>query len=357
MHQGATREGTGRFQSRHAGRFARDFYRAGPLGLSLSSVGIGTYLGDDTEADDVAYVEAVREALGSGVNVVDTAINYRCQRSERAIGRALQAAFLAGAVSRDELFVCTKGGYIPLDGYPPSTPEGYQGYLRREFYARSAMEPKDVVAGGHCLSPTFLYECLTRSRANLALETIDVYYVHNPEQQLGVVSYAELLERLRAAFACLESCVERGEIRMYGCATWQGLRVAPGTRGHLSLTDLVGAARDVAGEDHHFRVVQLPINLAMTEAVREPTQPLPGGQLVSVLEAAGELGLTVAASATLMQAQLATNLPAQVRALFPTLKTDAQRAIAFVRSLPGITTALVGMKQSAHVRENLEAGK
>jgi aryl-alcohol dehydrogenase-like predicted oxidoreductase len=353
----ATADGTSRFRTRHAARFARDFYRTGPLGLALSSIGVGTYLGDDTDADDVAYADAVRHAIASGVNVIDTAINYRCQRSERAVGRALHGALLAGEASRDEIVVCTKGGYVPLDEYPPATPEGYQGYLRREFYARSVMTPKDVVSGGHCLAPGFLRDCLARSRANLGLNAVDVYYVHNPEQQLAAVSYDELLDRLRVAFACLEECVERGEIGVYGCATWQGLRVPPGARGHVTLADLVQVAREIAGEAHHFRMVQLPINLAMPEAVRSPTQPLPDGKVVPVLEAARALGLSVMASATLMQSQLTANLPAPVRELFPSLATDAQRAVAFVRSLPGVTTALVGMKQKGHVEENLGAAR
>ena len=353
----ATAPGTARYRERHARRFARDFFRAGLSGLSLSSIGIGTYLGEDSDADDIAYADAVRRAVASGVNVVDTAINYRCQRSERAIGRALHGAFIGGEVSRDEIVVCTKGGYIPLDGYPPSSPEGYQGYLRREFYARNVMRPQDVVSGGHCLTPDFLGECVARSRANLGLDAIDVYYLHNPEQQLAAVSYDELLDRLRAAFQCLEECVERGDVGVYGCATWQGLRVEPGARGHLSLADLVQLAREVAGESHHFKVVQLPINLAMPEAVRVPTQRLPSGAVVPVLEAARELGLSVVASASLMQSQLAANLPDPVREIFPSLTTDAQRAIAFVRSLPGVTTALVGMKKVVHVDENLGAAR
>ncbi len=353
----ATPDGTARYRARQAERFARDFYRAGPLALTLSSIGIGTYLGDDTDDTDDAYAEAVRFAVGSGVNVVDSAINYRCQRSERAIGRALQGVLLAGDVRRDEVVVCTKGGYVPLDEYPPATPEGYQGYLRREFYARNVMTAKDVVSGGHCLTPGFLQDCLARSRANLGLDVVDIYYVHNPEQQLAAVSYDELLDRLRAAFESLEESVERGEIGAYGCATWQGLRVEPGARGHIALADLVRLASEIAGDAHHFRMLQLPINLAMPEAVRLPTQPLLGGKVVTILEAARELGLSVAASATLMQSQLTANLPPAVRDLFPALATDAQRAVAFVRSLPGVTTALVGMKQVAHVEENLGAGR
>ena len=353
----ATPDGTARYGARFAERFARDFYRAGPLRLTLSSIGIGTYLGDDSDEVDAAYVDAVRFAVASGVNVIDSAINYRCQRSERAIGRGLHAALLAGDASRDEVVVCTKGGYVPLDEYPPATAEGYQGYLRREFYARNVMAPKDVVSGGHCLTPAFLSECLARSRANLGLDAVDVYYVHNPEQQLAAVSYDELLTRLRAAFESLEERVERGEIGVYGCATWQGLRVEPGARGHIALADLVRLAREIAGDAHHFGMIQLPINLAMPEAVRLPTQLLPDGKVVTVLDAARELGLGVAASATLMQSQLAANLPPAVRELFPTFATDAQRAVAFVRSLPRLTTALVGMKRQAHVEENLGAAR
>ena len=221
----ATPDGTKRYRGRHAAQLSRDFFRPGPLGNSLASIGIGTYLGDDTEADDVAYIDALRRAIASGINVIDTAINYRCQRSERAVGRALSGSFVSGEAARDELVICTKGGYIPLDDYPPSTPEGYQGYLRREFYARNVMAPKDVVSGGHCLAPEFLRDSLLRSRTNLGVASIDVYYVHNPEQQLAAVTYDELLDRLRSVFTLLEECVERREIGVYGCATWQSLRV------------------------------------------------------------------------------------------------------------------------------------
>jgi len=60
----------------------------------VPSVGVGTYLDDPTDTDDVDR-EAVGRALESGVNVVDTAINYRCQRSERAVGAAASGAVFA----------------------------------------------------------------------------------------------------------------------------------------------------------------------------------------------------------------------------------------------------------------------
>jgi aryl-alcohol dehydrogenase-like predicted oxidoreductase len=156
---------------------------------------------------------------------------------------------------------------------------------------------------------------------------------------------------MRDAFSTLERHVSRGAIDGYGCATWNGLRVSPESRNHLSLEELVGIAREIAGDDHHFRVVQLPINLAMTEAVRLPTQCV-GKSRVPLLEAAGHLGISVVGSATLMQSQLARALPQQVHSAFPGFESDARRAIAFSQSLP-VVAALVGMKTLAHLEENL----
>ena len=352
----ATAAGTARYAARHAQRFAADFYR--PLGadLAVGSIGMGSYLGECDDADDERYAAAARASLGGGANLLDTAINYRCQRSERALGAALGALLAAGTVERDEVVVCSKAGYVPLEGAAPASRAEYLEYVQREYYARGVMTAADVVAGGHCITPRYVADQLARSRANLGVETIDVYYVHNPEQQLDALTRDQFRDVLRAAFALLEERAARGEIGVYGCATWGGLRVPPGAPGHLSLAELVQLAREAAGGGaHHFGVVQLPLNLAMTEAVRERTQRLPGSREVTLLEAAAELGVAVVASASLMQSQLTRGLPSQLRDAFPELATDAQRALAFVRGLP-ITATLVGMRSEAHVVENLAAG-
>jgi aryl-alcohol dehydrogenase-like predicted oxidoreductase len=358
----ATGEGTRAYHARFAERFSPDFVRQLDGDLLVSSLGLGTYLGECDDAEDARYAAAVREAVSRGVNLVDTAINYRCQRSERAVGAAIHDLLAAGTVRREELVVCTKGGYLPLDASPPATRAEYHAYLEREFFAAGVMMPEEVVAGGHCLSPSYLAHQITASQANLGLATLDVYYLHNPEQQLAAVEPARFRDLIRDAFALLEERVAAGDVGRYGCATWNGLRVAPGTRGHVSLAELVEIAREVGGDGHHFRVVQLPINLAMSEAVRQPTQLLDAGhgkakraRAVPLLEAAYELGIAVVASAPLMQAQLTRGLPEALQAAFPGLATDAQRAIAFVRTLPGVCAALVGMKSAAHLEENLAA--
>ncbi|HEY2374840.1 MAG TPA: aldo/keto reductase [Gemmatimonadaceae bacterium] len=343
------------YAAQFAERYAAQFYRPAAGGEFVSSVGIGTYLGECTEADDATYTNAIATAIVSGVNLIDTAINYRCQRSERAVGVAIGRVLQQG-IAREAIVVCTKGGFLPLADRPPESREEYRDYLKREFFSTGVLTPDDLVAGGHSIAPAFVRYSIDRSRKNLGIQSIDLYYLHNPEQQLAAVSPASLRERLRAAFMVLEDAVTRGEIRAYGCATWQALRVAPGSKSHLSLQDLQMIAREVAGEGNHFRAVQLPVNLAMPEAFREATQEIGNKRtLVPALEAARELGLTAVASASLMQAQLTKDLPPSIRELFPGQKTDAQRAIAFVRSLPGVTTALVGTRSLQHLAENLES--
>lgn len=350
----ATEEGTERYRLRYARRHAEDFYR--PLGdvLSVSSIGVGTYLGDCDDKTDAAYAAAAQLAVRSGINFLDSAINYRCQRSERAVGAALRGLLSSGAAKRDEIVVCSKAGYIPLDGTPPATRRDYDALLKAQYFDPGVITPGQVVAGGHCIAPRYLADQVQRSRRNLGTSTIDIYYLHNPEQQLDSLSRDAFVTAVTAAFTQLEREVANGNIGCYGCATWNGFRAKPGDRSHLPLAELVKIAEEVGGADHHFRVVQLPISLAMPEAVRVPTQPV-GNALLPLLHAASELGVAVIASAPLMQGQLTHGLPAKLAEAFPDLTTDAQRAVAFVRSLPRVTSALVGMKEPAHLREQLEA--
>ena len=348
---------TSRYRDRFFERFAPDHFRILAGGLHASSIGAGTYLGDCDDADDDRYARTIREAVRSGINVIDSAINYRCQRSEQAVGVALREAMADDGLARDEVIVCTKGGYLPLDGTPPGSRAEYKAYVQREFIDPGIIAPGELVVDGHCIAPAYLDHQIDRSRENLGVTTIDLYYLHNPEQQLDVVTPAEFQLRIRRAFETLEQRVANGDIGSYGCATWQGFRVDPSVRGYLSLSDLVDQARAVAGDAHHFTTVQLPVNLGMTEAIRSPTQCLPGGRWTSLVEAAAELGVSVVASATLLQSKLAAGLPQQVRDAFPEYTTDAARAIAFVRGVPGVSTALVGMKSGRHLQENLEAAR
>jgi len=344
----ATPTRTSAFAERHAGIE----FRRTTFDLSVSTIGIGTYLGESTDADDEAYAKSVKRAIERGINLVDTALNYRSQRSERAVGTAIQQAIALGIADRAELVICSKAGYIPLETTPPASRAEYREYVQSRFLDTQILSPSEIVGGGHSLAPRFLKYCIAASRQNLGLRTIDVYYLHNPGQQLSSVPIDELRDRLRAAFSTMEEAASRGDIGVYGIATWDEFRVAPGSPGYLSVEDLVHLAKDVAGDAHRLRAVQMPVNLAMPEAVRGATQFL-AGRLVPALTAVSELGLTAIGSASLMQSRLASGLPDALRDAFPHCTSDAQRAISFARSLPGLTSALVGMKTVEHVDENV----
>jgi aryl-alcohol dehydrogenase-like predicted oxidoreductase len=323
----------------------------------MSSIGIGTYLGGDDDETDRSYAAAIVRAVELGANVIDTAINYRFQRSERAIGAAIERLFGAGEIKRDELIVATKGGFIPFESHAPSGQTEMQTYFEENFLKPGILLPEDLVAGCHSMKPRYIQNQLDRSLENLGLEGVDIYYLHNPETQLSEIPRQEFHKRMLKAFEVLEQNVASGKIRMYGTATWNGYRVASDGKDYLSLSEMVELARTVAGEKHHFKVVQLPLNLAMPEAFGFWNQRVSGKQMSS-LQAAADLGITVMASASMLQAQLAKSLPPQISTgLGENLSSDAQRAIQFTRSTPGITVALVGMGRNSHVEENLQLAR
>jgi aryl-alcohol dehydrogenase-like predicted oxidoreductase len=344
----ATPDGTARYRERFREGAAADHFRK-QQGLWFSSIGAGTYLGDADDETDVRYAEAVARAVELGANVIDTAANYRFQRSERAIGAALRELNERG-FARDELIICTKGGYLPFDGEPP---RDVRQYIEETFVKTGIVSFADIAGGSHCMTPKYLESQLNQSLRNMNLSCLDVYYVHNPESQLASVSPAQFWLRLREAFEFLEQSVSAGRIRNYGVATWQGFRDEPDGGGYHSLERMVNIAKEVGGADHHFRFIQLPFNLAMPEALFFQNQKLLD-EYVSTLEAAAKLGLTAIASGSLLQGQVARGLPEAIRDPLGSLATDAQTGIQFVRSAPGITTALVGMSQQGHVEENLQ---
>lgn len=348
----ATEEGTAAFAAAAIKRdMASEHFREAE-GLKLSTIGFGTYLGDNDDATDEAYRKAIVEAVSIGCNVVDSASNYRCQRSERAIGAALVDLAAVG-VGREQIVVATKGGYIPFDDEPPADPGAY---VRKRFVDRSVFTLEDIAGGSHVLTPSFLRDQLEQSLENLGVDSIDIYYVHNPEAQLQSVDGETFETRLRAAFEFLEEAVSEGKIGFYGTATWNAYRVAFGAKDYLSLADVVALARDVAGDSHHFRFVQAPYNFAMTESFTTQSQSVDGEEQ-SLCQAADALGVYLVSSASLAQGRLTKGLPDWLATLFKGFDTDAQRSIQFVRSTPGFISALVGMKSVAHVRENLAVGR
>ena len=345
MSDKATKQGTQAYANRFGHRAAGGHFRE-TQGLVLSSLGIGTYLGQPDERTDAAYTAAIVGAVENGINVVDAAINYRFQRSERSIGAALVQLEEKG-YARDQLVLCTKAGYLTPDGRMPADPNRY---FFEEYMQRGIFEARDIAAGSHCMTPRFLEDQLARSMANMGVDSVDIFYLHNPETQLAEIPKLQFLARVRNAFQFLEASAAKGRIQFYGLATWNGFRQEASAADALQLSEFVSMAREISGDKHHFRFVQLPFNLGMTEALTQGNQAV-SGKTLTIMEAASEMDVALIASASLLQGQVASNLPTFVADALG-LDSDAERALQFARSAPGITTALVGMSRAQHVALN-----
>jgi aryl-alcohol dehydrogenase-like predicted oxidoreductase len=346
----ATARATWGYRDRFGDGFGRTYFRRFGDGV-VSSVGLGTYLGEPTPAVDDRYERALVAGLNGGCNVVDTAVDYRCGRSEAVVGRALERA----DVDREAVVVATKGGFLPFDGERPADPAGY---VRDRFVDSGPVAPADLAAGYHCIAPNAVEAMLDRSLDALGLATVDCYYVHNPETQLRVRSREAVYDQLEATFERLERRVAAGDVHRYGVATWEAFRVPPDHDAYLSLPEVVerarAAAEAVGRAETGFAAVQLPFNVAMADAFTVRAHPL-DGERRSALAVARSLDLDVFTTASLAQGDLLDGLPAAV-ATELSGETTAQRAINFARSAPGVTCALVGTSDEAHVDENVAAG-
>jgi aryl-alcohol dehydrogenase-like predicted oxidoreductase len=327
-------------------RLPPEHFREAPGHLWLTSLGLGTYIGPPDAGTDLAVEQAVTICLTSGrVNVLDTALNYRYQRAERSVGRALGRLVERGEVARDEVFVATKNGYLAPDAESKTPPARW---VEEELVRPGILDPKDIVDDCHSMSPSYLTDQFARSRRNLGVETVDLLYLHNaPDAQIPFVGREEFLARLEQAFRLYEGFRTDGELLFYGLATWDCLRAARGDAGYLSLESAVRLARKVGGAHHGFRFIQFPFNIAMPEAATVRNQPV-GTDLFDLFTAARKLGIACFTSVPLFQGQIAKSGPRRDGL------SAAQTALQFARSAPGNIGPLVGQKRSEHLSENLE---
>ena len=315
--------------------------------LSLSNVGIGTYLGNPDSDTDNMVKNAVKKSVLAGVNVIDTAINYRAQKAERSVGQAISELVNENKISRDEIFISTKNGYVTNDG---DIQEDLMQYIIRELGKPGIVKEGDISSGYHCMTIPYLEDQLNRSLKNLQLECIDLIYLHNAVEGNLEMPKETFLQKLKDVFEFYEQKRKDGKIRFYGMATWDCFRVAEDHKTFLSLEKVIEIAKSVGGDDHGFRFIQLPYNLHFDQAFMQKNQ-LVDGKSASILDSAKQLNVGVFTSVPLMQGKLldwAKDKPA-FSAVSPSVGL-----LQFIRSTPGVLAPLVGQKSDEHVTENLE---
>jgi len=344
----ATSEGTLHFSKKNS--FVNQTNYRQICDLTLSNVGVGTYLGDQTESTDNLVKNAVKDSILSGINVIDTAINYRAQKAERSVGKAISELIQDKHISRNEIFISSKNGYVTNDG---DINEDFWTYVNREYVKSGIIKQNDISSGYHCMTIPYLEDQLNRSLKNLNLECIDLMYLHNAvEGQINDISKEEFLKKLRSSFEFYERKRSEGKINYYGMATWECFRVTSDNPQFLSISDVIDIAIETGGNSHGFRFIQLPFNLHLDQAMMFKNQNVDKKNL-SILDAAKFYQLGVFTSVPFMQGRLLANgvLP-EFNELKPSL-----RALQFIRSTPGVISPLVGHKTKEHVQENLEIMK
>jgi len=349
----ATPEATYGFAKRFA--HYKDFYVRFD-GLIFSKLGFGTFKKEPYKEENYTfdYKDALKMAICGGVNVIDTAISYRYQQSEREIGEVLETLIDSGEVKREELIICSKGGFVPLD-FP--FPENPYAWISEHVIEKGLATLENIELDQHCMTPAFLKDSLERSLVNLKVECLDIYFLHNPETQLTKMGYKPFLKNLEEIFAGFEECVREGKIKSYGIAVWNAFTYEEGNSEHINLEDVYDVARNVGGDNHHFKYIQLPFNLAKTHAYSVANQKMSDGNYYTPLQVAHKLGLGVMSSSSLLQMHLFQKpFKPEVGYLLDSkmeLQSDIQLALQFVRSTRGIVTSLFSSSKSEHVSSNL----
>ncbi len=299
----ATVHGTAAYVSqilaRSSGATAHGYTTLGSTGLTNSRIGFGGYrTGIDQEDHRAALMKAIRE----GCNLIDTSTNYADGDSERLVGSVLQELLAQKELTRDNVIVISKIGYVQG--------RNLQHAKSREQAGRAY---PDMVKYGediwHCLHPEFLEDQLTDSLDRLGLATLDVCLLHNPEYFLSDAKQRKLIvdastldelrtefyQRLEQAFVYFEQQIDSGRIQYYGVSS-NTSTAPPDNPEATSLSRMLEAAQRAAQRagksGHGFRVLQLPMNLFESGALLTPNT----GQENTVLEFAREHHVAVLAN-------------------------------------------------------------
>ncbi len=323
--------------------------------IFLSSLGMGTYLGNLTNNDGDDIENAIYHSVKEGcINVIDTAINYRSMLSEKNIGKALQRLFDEKVVERDQLFISTKNGYITNDGEFPDT--DIETYLKLMYMDKGLIQKNDISSSYHIMNPNYISKCIDTSLCNLGLKTIDLVYIHNSfESWYNLVEKSQFMNMLSKVFQVYEKFREEGKIRFYGMATWNCFTSTRNSTNYLSLDEVVDLAVEIGGKDHGFKFIQLPYNIYLREPVLLKNQDNKNKKNLSIIDSANDLGIHVFTSVPLYQGKLLKIALSDKN--IDNLPSMSLKLLQFVRSTPGVIAPLIGQKKMKHVIENISIAK
>ena len=211
--------------------------------VECGTVGFGGYrisLGNND------HEEALRYAVESGCQLIDTSSNYTDGRSESLIGMVIND------YDRKPLIV-SKGGYI----------QGNNLAVIKELNdAGKAVDDLVDISKTlkHSIHPEFLDKQIELSLSRLRVQALDAYLLHNPEYYFEQkdATRDEYYSRIEKALVYLETQVEAGRIKSYGISsnTLVSSPDQPNATSFLQVMEIVDA-HGLKG----FSYIQFPFNL------------------------------------------------------------------------------------------------
>jgi aryl-alcohol dehydrogenase-like predicted oxidoreductase len=320
----------------------------------VSSIGLGTFRKEPYKEENylsqINFYKSTKTALQNGINFIDTASVYRYQESEKEIGKALKEMMKNGEIIRENFIISSKAGFIPLEFPFPKNP--YE-WIDKKIIKTGLAKKEEIIADQHCMNPKFLKWSLNNSLKNLNIECIDIFFLHNPEAQLGYVERKTVIERIKKAFEFFEEMVEKNKIKYYGIASWNAFLYEETHPEYLSLKEMVDIAKSIT-EKHHFKYIQTPFNLAKPHMLNYVNQVFEDGKYYTLFQAAKSYGIYIINSSSLLQMNLfKSNFNKKIKKLTNTLElSDIITALQFARSNGSLTT-LFGSVSPKHIKDNL----
>ncbi|OGH94304.1 MAG: hypothetical protein A2039_09200 [Candidatus Melainabacteria bacterium GWA2_34_9] len=245
------------------------FNPLGKTGLLISEVGFGGY---KIDIRSPLNRDALKKALLSGINLIDTSSNYTDGNSEILIGEVLSEIVNANLLSRDSVVVVTKGGCLQGQNYDLSQERKEEG--------SPFLELVEIKKGfEYCIHPEFIEDQIKRSLDRLKLKSIDVYLLQEPEYYLKwaknkntdkETARSKCYARIKKAFEYLEKEVQKGRIKYYGISS-NTFSSDPDEYYFISLERLINIANEIS-PFNHFSVIEFPLNLIEKDAVLKRNQ-------------------------------------------------------------------------------------
>ncbi len=301
----------------------------GNSGISVSSIGLGcmgmSWAYAENSRDDDASIAVIRQAIESGITLIDTADIYGDGHNESLVGRALTGV-------THETTLATKAGLVVDD-------------LATKKMHRDA-------------SPQHLRSALEASLRRLNRDSVDLYYLHRVDENIP----------LEESWETMSNFVAEGKVR------------------YLGLSEVTASQAATAHAIHPVTAIQSEMSLWTRDPLlAEPPAHAPGVQGQSISSWAAENGASLVPFAPLGRGFLTGEITASttfeatdLRSVNPRFTPDAlaqnqhiadavrevaqrlgatpaQVAIAWTLAQGEHVIPIPGTRQSAHLASNIGA--